>query len=235
MPCMRPYLSMERHAMPHVFSTTARMISTNARYLAACLVLTLHPATVKAGAIGMPTAENQQPPVHSSRQLGYAFGYNRLDIQEPGGSTVPVTAAHGVNLLFASRLPQQHRLWLNAHLQALDIDADSDRTGQHVRQTGLGIYLQRRVLLPGAAALWTGIGGDLSSIEYTHRHLVDDEGYLIQTLPPRKQRRARFAINGVAQFKFENDLEGGVKLEHIFDSGSGLQETSLAAVLLMRY
>ena len=155
--------------------------------------------------------------------LGYSLGATVISVDDSAGDTDAV------------RLWSSVRYWSEFYYYQATLDAGLNRIGQDARRYGMRFSLQKSLPVTPKWLTWLGAGVDISQAKYTTRHTVDDEGFLLETYPDRKETTAAGVINIVGEWSLTRVWTIGAKPEHSFPSNGHIKEPLAAVTLLYRY
>jgi len=174
-----------------------------------------------------------QPPRKS--MIGYAVGASRVSVDDPRGATEPAWALQPATLVYTARLMSGVRYWSEFYYYQAVLDAGTDRIGQDVERYGLRLSLQKSLPVSPRWINWFGAGIGLSRSNYTARHTVDEEGYLLERYPDRAENGATLLLNVASEWSLDRRWSLGVKLEQAIAMSGDAGGPLASLALLYRY
>ncbi len=181
---------------------------------------------VYAGALGLP---------ESTARLGYAVGVAAVSVDDPAGDAGREWTMLPMTLIHTDWLFGDIRYWSAFFYYKASLDAAVNKVGQNVEQYGLRFSLQKSLRVARLWAPWFGVGIAASRATYTTRHIVDADGFLIDTYPDREQTSVALLLNVVSEWSLTRDWDIGAKLEYAIPVDGDIDETSALITLLYRY
>jgi hypothetical protein len=199
--------------------------------------------SVHAAAIGMPENTARFDSIHTAAidmpentaRFGYALGMARLSIDDPDGATDTVTEVQPITFTYTNWLNGGYRYWSELYYQQTSLDASTTAIGQDIAQYGLRFSVQRNLPMGDNWTPWLGLGLDLSRSDYSKRHTVDSDGFLLERFSDRDETGLGLVINLVTEWGLRDDWYLSAKLEQIIPLGNGLKATSLSIGVLYSY
>lgn len=167
--------------------------------------------------------------------IGYAIGATQVSVDDPRGDTETSWALQPVTLLYTARLMSGVRYWSELYYHTAALDAAKDRIGQDVERFGLQISLQKSLPLMPGWVTWFGAGIGVSQTNYTTRHTIDNEGYLLTRYPDRSDTSAALLLNFVSEWSLDRSWNLGVKLEQAVAMAGDTGGSRGSLTLLYRY
>lgn len=151
---------------------------------------------------------------HADWSVGWAVGATRHSLDDPDGPTASKSDTSTINALFIKPWGRDARLF--AHFYSEDFSAKASPTdiGQKVETKGFLVSYQSLWRATTFFKPWVGIGVGISTTDYTARHHVDQNGFLIQTFPNISETNTHFAVNAAHEWAVGDNGHIGAMLQH---------------------
>lgn len=179
-----------------------------------------------AVAIGMP---------EERARWGYGLGVAHVTVDDPDAASGSEWALRPLNLVYTDRWRYDSRYWGEAFYQETALDAGVGQAGQEIKQYGVRLSLQKKLVLTPAIVPWLGGGVQLSHNQFHNRHTVDSDGYLVDSFPDRNEVQASLLLNLMVEQRLNRNWDLAAKLEQVVPLAEGVSEFVIAAVLLYHY
>jgi len=167
--------------------------------------------------------------------IGYAVGVTHVSVDDPQGDTESVWALQPATLIYTARLMSGVRYWSELYYHAAVLDAVKDRIGQDVERFGFQVSLQKNLPVTPGWVTWFGAGIGVSQTNYTTRHTIDSEGYLLARYPDRSDTGAVLLLNVVSEWTLSRNWSLGIKLEQAVAMAGDAEGSQGSLALLYRY
>ncbi len=168
-------------------------------------------------------------------KVGYAIGAAHVSVDDPLGDTESTWTFRPLMLIYTARLTSGVRYWTELSYHTAGLEAAKDRIGQDVEQFGFQISLQKSLPVMPGWITWFGTGIGVSQTNYTTRHTIDNEGYLLARYPDRSDTGAALLLNVVSEWALDRNWSLGVKLEHAVAMAGDTGGSRGSLTLLYRY
>ncbi len=167
-------------------------------------------------------------------RLGYGISLQNVAVEDPDGD-VPTESGIGfVNLYYFDEFRRDIRYYAEFVYFETDIDAKYQKIGQDISSTGIRAVLQKRLRLGRHFKPWVGLGGGLFREEFTQRHTIDQDGFLLSTLSARDITNFMVSVDAATEWELSNRFDLGVRLLYGLPLNDGTQLYSATAILMFK-
>jgi hypothetical protein len=171
----------------------------------------------------------------STAKIGYAAGAVHLSVDDSKGDTSDDWAILPITLIYTDWLMRDIRFWTDFYYYETDLDASTRNVGQNVERYGLRLSLQKSLRVSPLWAPWFGIGLDVSQTQYSDRHTVDEEGFLLERYADRDETAVSLIVNVLSEWSLTKKWSAGVKLEQAIPINADITDSRAYAVVLYKY
>jgi len=171
----------------------------------------------------------------NTAKIGYGISYAYIQVNDPDGDTDPEWTVQPVNLIYTDWLFGDIKQWTEVYYFDSSLDASSTDIGQNISSAGVRFSLQKSFRVTTSWSPWLGVGVSVSSTQYTARHTVDSDGYLLQQYDDRDEFGVSLLINFVSEWVLGKEWSVAAKLEQSIPLSDDITQFSAMAVLLYRY
>ncbi|NOZ53764.1 MAG: hypothetical protein GXP08_11620 [Gammaproteobacteria bacterium] len=182
--------------------------------------------SVHAAPLGLPK---------STAKVGYAIGAANVSVDDPETGSSTKWGVQPTSLIYTDWLVTDIRYWTTLYYLKTKLDASTDNTGQDATRFGVRFSLQKSLRLTHAWAPWFGIGIDVSRAQYTVRHTVDEEGFLLETFPDRSETTAAVVFSALSEWSLTRDWSVGLNFEQSLPITGDISEFLTSVAILYRY
>ena len=198
----------------------------NAKLIIGMLIFFVSSSTYGA-ALGQP---------QRTSMFGYGIGGAFVSVDDPVGDTETRWTLQPITLIYTARLWDNGiRYWSELYYYKASLDASSTKIGQDAERYGMRISFQKRLKIIPNFSTWYGAGIDISQENFTTRHTVDSDGFLIKAYPDREETNLSGVINLVSEWSLTHRWSIAAKLEQSIPTDGRISESLAAISLLYRY
>jgi len=153
---------------------------------------------------------------------------------ESEGKTRSTFAMQPINFVVTDWLPNGRKYWLELYYSQISFKAHENHLGESVKQSGaklsfIHLFNSRQRWHP-----WLGLGLDLSKIDSSKRHFVDEDGYLIKSFKDNSTYSMSIASQFAAEWHYSSSANIGIKSEYILPVTDSLQSFTLSVYYIVR-
>jgi len=87
------------------------------------------------------------------------------------------------------------RVWYELKYRAFTLEPSTIKIGQEVKSFSLSVTAQTVWTAPGIGHYWAGVGLAMSADDFSHRTVVDQDGFLAQSFSDRKEMNIGMILN----------------------------------------
>lgn len=171
----------------------------------------------------------------STAKIGYAIGAAYVSVDDPQTDKAGEWAGQPLNLIYTDWLVTDIRYWTSLYYLKANLDASNGTAGQDAERYGLRLSLEKSIRLTRSWAPWFGIGIDISKANYSVRHTVDEDGFLLETFPDRSETTAALVFSALSEWSVARDWSVGLKLEQSVPATGDISEFLTSVAILYRY
>jgi len=182
--------------------------------------------SIHAAPLGLPK---------STAKIGYAVGAAYVSVDDPQTSKTDEWASQPLSLIYTDWMVTDIRYWASLYYLKANLDATNKSAGQDAERFGVRFSLEKSIRLTQAWAPWFGIGIDVSKAEYSVRHTIDEEGFLLETFPDRSETTAAVVFSALSEWSLARDWSVGLKLEQSVPVTGDISEFLTSVAVLYRY
>lgn len=167
-------------------------------------------------------------------RLGYGVSLRHVTVEDPDGS-VPAENEFGfLNLFYVDEYSRDTRYYVEFTMSDTDIDAKGNKIGQDISSTGIRTSFQKRLRLGRFFKPWVGAGAGIFQEEFTQRHTIDSDGFLLNTFPDRDTTHLVLSVDASSDWELTEILDLSVRLLYGLPLDDGTGGISLTAILLYK-
>lgn len=151
----------------------------------------------------------------------------RYGVEDPDGSTETAdNVAPALKILYELDARGQ-RVFGGLEYISFSLDPEADTIAQDVDGYALLAGYERKIPLSRALKIWIGGSLSASSVDFTHRSVIANDGYLDQRLDDRAETYFSGALTLDSYFTVTDSLELGVGLYVDLPFGDGVESAGL--------
>ena len=171
----------------------------------------------------------------NTARLGYSLGIAKLDIDDPDGFTNTSYTVQPYKLIYTDWWQNGNRYWLEAFHQQTTIKPSEKFIGQHVKHTGVNFLIQKNYQINADIRPWLGMGMGFSVEQYSKRHTIDKEGFLLEKYSDRKTKSIGVLLNLVNEWQVSKTSTIGGSLFQRISLNREITESLFSVYYLVRY
>jgi hypothetical protein len=179
-----------------------------------------------AAAIGLPD---------STARIGYGLGIGHISVDDPKGDSDTKWSPLPLNLIYTDWLTSDIRYWTEVFYYDSSLDAGTDKIGQNINHYGIRFSLQKSLRISPMWAPWFGAGLGFSHANYTDRHIIDNDGYLVESYPDREESLVALILNITNEWPVQHNWTIGAKLEQSIPVDNKLADFMATLIFVYRY
>lgn len=171
----------------------------------------------------------------SSGRIGYAVATPVLFVNDPDGETQEAYTLLPFDFIYTNRWSGAQRFWTEVYYQENTLNPTTHEIGQAITRLGARFTLQSRLnlLLPGKP--WFGVGLQIAQENYSLRHTIDEEGFLLEAYPDRDTLAVSMLMDAATEWRLSRRWDVGAKGMYALPINDGAAELSVAAVFLYSF
>jgi len=146
--------------------------------------------------------------------FGYGVSVGEYQVNDPDGQTQPTSDDSIVHILYMNQMSRDKRWYAEYYQITVEYEAQANYIGQEVKTKGVNLAFQKRFSFTRSIRPWFGFGVNLTSNEFTKRHTVDEDGYLVQSYDDRSDETLSLLIDAAFDIDLTDDLSLDVRLQH---------------------
>lgn len=167
-------------------------------------------------------------------RLGYGVSLRHLTVEDPDGN-VPADNDFGfLNLFYFDEYARDSRYYVEFTMDDAKIDAKGNKIGQDISSSGIRASFQKRLRLGRFFKPWVGAGCGVFQEEFTQRHTIDSDGFLLNTFPDRDSTHIGLSVDASNEWELTDNFDLGIRLLYGLPLDDGTGGISLTAILLYR-
>src|SRR3990172_1734705 len=167
-------------------------------------------------------------------RMGYGVSLRQLTVEDPDGDVPAKTDFVFLNLYYFDEYSRDTRYYVEFSLLDTDIDAEGNKIGQDIASTGIRTSFQKRLRLGRSFKPWVGAGAGIFQEEFTQRHTIDSDGFLLNTFPDRDSTHLVLSVDAGNEWQINDNFDLGVRLLYGLPLDDGTGGVSVTAILLFK-
>lgn len=171
----------------------------------------------------------------TSGRIGYALAAPILFVDDPDGQTQTTYMLQPFNLVYTDRLVSTARFWSEVYYQEGTLDPTSKEIGQAIKRVGARLSIQSHLNLALPGKPWFGVGLQVEKENYSLRHTVDEDGFLLQTYPDRETLAVSVLVDAATEWRLSRRWDLSGKAAYAIPVNNGIAELAFAAVFLFSF
>ena len=182
-------------------------------------------ASVFASAFGLPK---------STLKYGVGTYAGLYSVNDPKGGTLQKPYVQPYNFIISDWLPNASKYHAEFYYNSMSFDAEADKIGQNATQYGSRI--SGLVTLGRFKSIhpWFGLGVDLSYSEFSERHRIDSDGFLVQQYSNRQNLNASLIMQLMNEWQIERYWDAGIKAQYTLPVTDSVESKAVAVYLMYR-
>lgn len=183
-------------------------------------------STVQAAAIGE---------FSSSGRIGYALAAPLLFVDDPDGETKSTYLFQPFTVVYTDKLVSTARFWSEVYYQEGSLTPSPQEIGQAFKRLGARLSIQSHLNLTLPGKPWFGVGLQVEQENYSLRHTVDEEGFLLQNYPDRDNLALSVLVDAATEWRLSRRWDVSGKAVYALPVNKGIAEIAIAAVFLYSF
>ncbi|MFQ5469821.1 MAG: hypothetical protein ACE5EH_05870 [Gammaproteobacteria bacterium] len=164
-------------------------------------------------------------------RIGYGLELHQLTVHDPDGEVATTSGSSYINLYYSDYLWRDTRYLVQINSFESGIDAEVNKIGQDISSKGFFASIQKRLRLTRNFKPWLGGGLGYTTDEFSQRHNIDKDGFLINQLQDRNESSVNLLLNLTKEWELLDKMELSGQFQYRYPFGDGIESTSMSLAL----
>lgn len=169
--------------------------------------------------------------------VGYTPGAFLMLIDDPAGDTDDEIQAVPFSISLVHDLNNKTRIYTTfSYIDAAEVDASPSNVGQEVTGYQLTATWQHIIKFSHALKFYIGIGAGVTQVDFEKRHLVDSDGFLVQSFADREETSFGVVVNLSREWALSERFHLGADIGYLQDvTGDGISGPRASLGIFYRF
>ena len=167
-------------------------------------------------------------------QFGFGTNLNLVSVNDRQGDTDSQFSAQSGSIYVTDWFLGETRYLGELYISKYLFEAEGNKTGEQVDSKGARFSVQYHGQHNKYFAPWYGVGIDISRTDFTKRHKVDSDGFLVREYDDLNKGSFNLIFNMMQSWSISADVDLGAKLEYSVPLGQTVNGFSASMLIIFR-
>jgi hypothetical protein len=154
-------------------------------------------------------------------KIGFSPAYALFSIDDPDGDAKGFNGFQAVGLTTIHDMNNKYRLMSVFNYYKFSVDPSGEKIGQNVKGYQIGALVQHIIRVARGLNFYAGGGVAYTNADFTSRHNVDEDGYLLNRYHDRTESFCYLLANVSKEWEVTKSFEIGADVTYQYAIGDG--------------